>query len=100
MSRTKKDLRSHKRGFGEFWHKPTRKMSPFIHKANKIVGKNEVLVCQPDNDIKQDEFNNGEHWHDAKAVRALRKQLRAERDNEKSTARTRIKQYDKKNLQN
>jgi len=98
MSKTKKDLRSHKRGFGKLWNKPTRKLTPFSHDANKIVGKNEVLMSQPENDLKQDEFNNGEHWHNAKTVRAKRKQIRAERDYVTSRARTKIKQFDKKTI--
>jgi hypothetical protein len=100
MTKTIKDLKSHKKGFGQYgFKKPQRKLTPFILEANKIAGKNEVLCPFPDNDISQDDFEKGNHWHDAKSVRALRKQLRAERDNEKSTARTRIKQYDKKNLE-
>jgi hypothetical protein len=77
MSRTKKDLQSHKTGFGEF-QKPQRRLTPFIHNANKIAGKNEVLVHQPDNDLSEDGFNTGEHWHNAKAVRSKRKQVRAD----------------------
>ena len=98
MSRTKKDLRSHKKGFGYNWHRPKRKLTPFIHDANKIAGDNEVLPGRPENDLKQDEFNNGEHWHNAKTVRAKRKQVRFERDYTTSRARTKIKQFDMKNL--
>lgn len=101
MSRTKKDLKSHKQGFGQYGgRKPQRKLTPFIHDANKIVGKNEVLMHSPDNDISQDGFNTGEHWHNAKTVRAIRKQVRFERDYEKSKARVRIKQHDKKIIKN
>jgi hypothetical protein len=100
MSRTKKDLKSHKTGFGRWQDKPQRKLTPFIHDANKIAGKNEVLTMQPYNDFSQDGYNDGSHWYNAKTVRALRKQLRASRDDEKSRARTKIKQYDKKNLSN
>ncbi|MFA5366596.1 MAG: hypothetical protein WC333_01825 [Dehalococcoidia bacterium] len=96
MSRTNKDLKSHKTGIGRYGRKPQRKLTPFIHDANKIVGKNEVLSCLPDNDIKQDDFEKGYHWHNAKAVRAIRKKIRAERGYEKSKARGRIKQFDKK----
>ena len=98
MSRTNKDLKSHKKGFGQYGHKPKRKLTPFIFDANKIEGKNEVLSCQPNNDISQEGFDDDSHWHNAKTVRALRKQLRAERDDEKSRARTKIKRQDKKNL--
>ncbi len=101
MSRTKKDLKSHKKGYGQYGgKKPQRKMTPFIHDANKVIGKNEILTLAPLNDISQDGFNTGEHWHNAKAVRAIRKQLRFERDYEKSKARTRIKQFDKKIIKN
>mgnify|MGYP006886002333 CR=1 FL=1 len=101
MSRTKKDLKSHRKGYGQYGgRKPQRKMSPFIHDANKVVGKNEVLTHAPLNDISQDGFNTGEHWHNAKEVRAIRKQLRFERDYEKSKARVRIKQFDKKIAKN
>lgn len=100
MSRTKKDLKSHKKGFGQYGlNKPQRKLTPFIHDANKIAGKNEVLVAQIDNDISQDEYMKT-HWHNGKSVRAIRKQIRAARDYEKSQARARIKQQDKKNLNN
>ena len=44
MSRTLKDLKSHKKGFGQYgMKKPQRKLTPFIHDANKIAGRNEVL---------------------------------------------------------
>jgi len=99
MSRTNKDLRSHKKGFGQYGgRKPKRKLTPFIHDANKIAGKNDVLVHAPDNDISQDGFNTGEHWHNAKRVRALRKQVRAERDYITSQARARIKKHDRKEI--
>ena len=103
MSRTKKDLKSHKKGFGLYGHKPQRKLTPFIHDANKITGKNEVLSGQPDNDISQEGFDNmfcsdGSHWHNAKTVRALRKQTRAERDYITSRARKMIKQHDIKEI--
>jgi len=99
MSRTKKDLKSHKKGFGQYGgRKPQRKLTPFIHDANKIAGKNEVLMGQPDNDISQDDFAS--HGHNGKAVRAIRKQIRAERDYITSQARTKIKQHDKKIIDN
>lgn len=86
MSRTYKDLKSHKRGFGKYNEKPQRKMTPFIHDANKISGKNEVLSLKYENDISQEDS-----MYNAKQVRRIRKDLRAARDDEKSTARTRIK---------
>ncbi len=99
MSRTKKDLKSHKKDFGQYCdRKPQRKLTPFIHDANKIAGKNEILMHFPDNDISQDDFEKGKHWHNAKRVRALRKQLRTERNDEKSRARTKIKRQDKKEI--
>jgi hypothetical protein len=100
MSRTKKDLRSSKRGFGRYWNLPKRKLTPFILDANKIEGKNEIMGPPPDNDIKQDDFNTGEHWHNAKNVRSIRKQIRAERDIEKSRARTKLKRELKKQIKN
>jgi hypothetical protein len=55
---------------------------------------------QPDNDLSQDGFNTGEHWHNSKTVRAKRKQVRAERDNTTSRARRKIKIHDKKEVDN
>lgn len=99
MGKTFKDLKSHKKGFGQYGgKKPKRKLTPFIHDANKIAGRNEVLVHQPDNDISQDGFETGEHWHNAKSVRAIRKQVRAERDYITSQARARIKKQDRKEI--
>lgn len=100
MSRTTKDLKSHKKGFGLYGHKPTRKLTPFIHDANKIAGKNEVLMGQPENDIKQDDFEKGYHWHNSKNVRTIRKQVRAERNHTTSRARAKIKCQDKKEIDN
>jgi hypothetical protein len=100
MSRTTKDLKSHKQGFGKYGGKnPTRKLTPFIHDANIIAGKNQVLMGQPENDLSQEGFTNGEHWHNAKTVRAKRKQVRAERDYITSQARAKIKQHDKKEIE-
>jgi hypothetical protein len=95
MSRTRKDLKSNRKGFGKFGNKPQRKLTPFIHDANKIAGKNEVLPCQPNNDINQDNSGYG-----ASQVRTIRKQIRAGRDYEKSQARTRIKRQLKKEINN
>ena len=78
--------------------KPTRKLTPFIHDANKIAGRNEVLMGQPDNDIAQEDFS--QHGHNGKTVRAIRKQIRAERDQITSRARARIKNHDRKELEN
>jgi hypothetical protein len=101
MSRTIKDLKSHRKGFGQYgMKKPQRKLTPFIHDANKIAGRNEVLVFAPENDIKQDDFEKGYHWHNAKTVRALRKQVRAARDYITSQARARIKKHDRKEIEN
>ena len=100
MSRTLKDLKSHRKGFGKYgMKKPQRKLTPFIHDANKIAGRNEVLVFAPENDLSQDGFITGEHWHNAKTVRALRKQVRAERDYITSQARARIKKHDRKEIE-
>jgi len=60
---------------------------------------------QPDNDIAQEGFDNmfcsdGSHWHNAKTVRAIRKQVRAARDYITSQARERIKRQDKKEIDN
>jgi hypothetical protein len=98
MSRTKKDLKSHKDGVGEFHHKPQRKLTPFSHEANKITGENKVLMGQPENDISQDDFKI--HGYNGKSVRAIRKSIRAQRDYITSSARTKLKQFDKQNLDN
>jgi hypothetical protein len=101
MSRTKKDLKSHKQGFGQYgMKKPQRKLTPFIRDANIIAGKNEVLSFAPENDISQEGFITGEHWHNAKEVRSIRKQIRAERDYTTSRARRKIKNHDKRELDN
>jgi len=92
MSRTKKDLKSHRKGFGKYNNRPQRKLASFIHDINKVVGRNEVLACQPENDISQE---NGQ-FYGAKQVRSIRRRLRTERDCEKSRARARIRQHDKK----
>jgi hypothetical protein len=44
--------------------------------------------------------SDGSHWHNAKTVRAKRKQVRAERDYITSQARARIKKQDKKEIDN
>jgi hypothetical protein len=100
MSRTYKDLKSHKKGFGRFgFNKPKRKLRPFIYEANKIAGDNEVLAPNPNwkSNISQDDFNKT-HWYGAKSVRNIRKRAGEERKDEKSRARTKIKRHDKKNL--
>ena len=98
MGKTFKDLKSHKKGFGQYGRKPQRKLTPYIHDANKITGRNEVLMHQPDNDLSQEGFNK-EHDYNAKTVRAKRKQVRAERDYITSQARARIKNMDKKEIE-
>lgn len=99
MSRTKKDLKSHKKGYGRYGNDPQRKLTPFIHDANKIAGDNEVLCCKPQNDLSQDDFGKpGGNFYGPRQVRSIRKRERAARDYEKSRARGKIKQFDKKNL--
>ena len=97
MSRTRKDLKSNRKGFGQFGNKPKRKLTPFILDANKVAGKNEVLSSTTENDISQDNNRSG---YSAKEVKRIRKQIRLGRDIEKSTARTRIKRQIKKDLEN
>ena len=57
-------------------------------------------MSQPENDIKQDDFEKGYHWHNSKNVKAIRKQVRAERDYITSQARAKIKRQDKKEIEN
>jgi hypothetical protein len=96
MSKTTKDLKSHKKGFGKFKSgKPRRKLTPLSRDADKITGKRHELVWI-ENDLKQEDFQI--HWSNAKTVRALRKQLKAERGNEKSSSRSRMKRDLKKQL--
>ena len=106
MSKTKKDLKSHKKGFGKYkFSKPKRKLTPLSRDADKITGKNHNLVFI-DNDISQDDFmhddkhkkENQHHWHNAKSVKTIRKQLVAERQAEKSSARQRLKSELKKKI--
>lgn len=110
MSRTKKDLRSHKKGYGQHgMGKPKRRLTPLAKSASKIAGKNTQLIFT-ENDIKQDDYYLDErnkdksywhtHWHNAKSVRSIRKSLRKDRKMEKSSARNRMKQQLKKELKN
>lgn len=92
MSNTHKDLRSHKTG------KTTRKLTPLALSADKITGERRMIV-NTDNDISQDDFlydqnhktKDATHWHNAKEVRSIRRQLVVERQSEKSAARSRMK---------
>lgn len=93
MSRTNKDLKSHKNRIGKYGlSSPSRKMKPLALDASIISGKKTDVLVFTDNDLSQDGFNNNEHWHNAKAVKALRKQLRVERKSEKHSARNKMKQ--------
>lgn len=104
MSRTKKDLKSYKSE-----PKPSRKMTPMSLDADRITGDHHNLVFI-DNDMKQDDFYlddinetkdpNDTHWHNAKSVRSIRKQKRAERDEEKSSARSRLRMDLKNQINN
>lgn len=110
MSRTKKDLKSHKKGFGRYgFSKPKRKMTPLLLTARKVTGEKGNHLSFAENDISQDDFYNDEknprkyrsvygHWHNAKGVRALRKQEREERKREKKNARSKMKRHLKKEL--
>lgn len=92
MSNTKKDLKSHKKGFGKYsFNKPKRKLTPFKLDADKEEGsRTGVLVCT-DTDLSQDGFDKNEHWNNARRVRALRRQQRDERRQEKHSARNKLK---------
>ena len=106
MSKTHKDLKSHKKGFGKYkFSKPKRKLTPLSRDSDKITGENHSLVFI-ENDIKQDDFSYDKnkkpsepgHWYNAKAVKSIRKQLRAARKEEKSSARGRLKNELKKKI--
>jgi hypothetical protein len=93
MSRTKKDLKSHKKGFGKYkFDKPQRKMTPLALDADKIQGERHVLAFI-NNDLNMDDFDKGDTmYHGAKQVRSIRRQQYAERKYETSAARSRMKQ--------
>ena len=98
MSNTRKDLKSHKKGFGKYgMNKPKRKMKPLAVDGEEISGERTVIV-DIDNDLSQDGFNKGEHWYNAKWVRAIREQIRKLRKNEKHSARFKIKEQTKKDV--
>lgn len=110
MSRTRKDLKSHKKGFGLYgFSKLRRKMTPMLLEAERVTGKKGNQLSFADNDISQDNFYEDEnnprpskhtHWHNAKRVRAMRRQGREERKLEKRTARGKMKRQLKKELKN
>lgn len=98
MGKTHKDLKSHKKGFGEYGHKPKRRMTPLSRDADKITGERTELIWL-DNDISQenvDEFN----VHYGKRAKKIREELRIERQQEKSSARSRMKKQLRDELQN
>jgi hypothetical protein len=98
MSDTRKDLKSYRVGFGKYgFDKPARKMKPLAVNGDEISGERSQLV-DIDNDISQDGFNEGRHWYNAKWVRAIREQLRRLRKSENSSARFKIKQQTKKDV--
>lgn len=109
MSKTHKDLKSHKKGFGKYgFRKPKRKMTPLSLSADKISGQRHDLVFI-ENDLNQDDFYLDDkiknkkpftHWYNAKEVRSIRRQLKAERQDEKSSARNRMKNQLTKELKN
>lgn len=98
MSKTYKDLKSHKKGFGKYGlNKPARKMKPLPVDGDKISGERTQLV-DIDNDLSQDGFEKGEHWYNAKWVKSIREQLRRLRKSENSSARFKIKEQTKKDI--
>jgi hypothetical protein len=97
MSDTKKDLKSYKVGFGKYGDKPARKMKPLAVDGDEISGERTLLV-DTDNDLSQDGFDKGEHWYNAKWVRSIRERLRRLRKDEKSSARFKIKEQTKKDV--
>jgi hypothetical protein len=97
MSDTKKDLKSYKVGFGKYGDKPSRKMKPLAVDGDEISGERTLLV-DTDNDLSQDGFDKGAHWYNAKWVRSIREQLRRLRKAEKSSARFKIKEQTKKDV--
>ena len=111
MSRTKKDLKSHKKGFGRYgYNKPKRKMTPLLLTAERVTGKKSgQLVFLEHTDISQDNFmydeknprkHNTHHWENTKSVRRIRRQDREERKREKSSARKKLKMHLKKIVDN
>lgn len=103
MGKTRKDLKSHKKGFGRYgFNKPKRKMTPLLLTAEKVTGKKGNHLSFEKTDISQDDFMYDEknprknrnpygHWHNAKSVKSIRKQDREERKRENKNARSRMK---------
>lgn len=110
MGKTRKDLKSHKKGFGRYgYSKPKRKMTPLLLTARKVTGEKGNHLSFAENDISQDDYSYDkknprppkyglEHWHNAKAVRSIRRQEREERSREIRSARSKMKRHLKKIL--
>lgn len=99
MGKTHKDKKSHKKGHGKYGiKKPSRKMKPLSRDADIITGERNDLIFI-DNDISQenvDEFN----VKYGKRAKKIREELRIERQQEKSAARSRMKKQLKDVLNN
>jgi hypothetical protein len=96
MSNTRKDLKSYKKRFGKYGlNKPARKMKPLPVNGEEISGERIILV---DIDISQDGFERGQHWYNAKWVKNIREKLRRLKKPENSSARFKIKEQTKKDI--
>ena len=95
MSKTFKDLKSYKTHIK--YVKAKRKMKPLAVNGEEISGERTQLV-DINNDISQEGFQRGEHFWNAKTVKAIRKQINRARQDEKSSARFKIKQQTKKDV--
>lgn len=90
MGKTHKDLKSHKKGHGKYGiNKPSRKMKPLSRDADIITGERNDLI-NIDNDISQENVNEFGIPH-GKNAKKYRQELRIERQQEKSSARSRMK---------
>jgi hypothetical protein len=99
MGKTHKDLKSHKKGFGLYgFNKPYRKMTPMSRDADKITGERNDLVFI-ENDISQEGIGKFGLPH-GKRAKKYREELRLERKQEKSSARSRMKKQLKDDLEN
>ena len=78
--------------------KPKRKLTPLSRCADKITGKRHHLIWV-DNDISQEDLDEYGIPY-GKRAKKIRKDLRMERQQEKSSARIRMKKQLKDELQN
>lgn len=90
MGKTYKDNKTHKKGFGKYGQKkPKRKMKPLSLDADMITGEKKDLIFI-DNDISQENVDQFGIKY-GKRAKKIREELRIERQQEKSSARSRMK---------